>query len=61
MMEAIHYSEISVLTKEPHGATSKKAAFFIVTAIKTSNLTYFSLDCSSTLTYTTDIYSGPHI
>jgi hypothetical protein len=28
--------------QEPHGATSKKMSFFIVTAMKTSNLTYFS-------------------
>jgi hypothetical protein len=27
--------------EEPHGVTSKKIAFFIVTALKTSNVTYF--------------------
>jgi hypothetical protein len=37
MMEALGSSEISVLTR-PHGVTSKKTAFFIVTAIKTSYL-----------------------
>jgi hypothetical protein len=31
------------LTPHLHGATSKKTAFFIVTAVKTSNLTYSSL------------------
>jgi hypothetical protein len=30
--------------QEPHGVTSQKTAFFIVTAVKTSNLTYFSFD-----------------
>jgi hypothetical protein len=37
-MEAILSSETSVLI-EPHGATSQKVVFFIVTAVKTSNLT----------------------
>jgi hypothetical protein len=40
MMEALSSSEKSVL-KEPHGITSQKTPFFIVTAIKTSNLTLF--------------------
>jgi hypothetical protein len=31
------------LTQEVHSPTSKKTAFFIVTAVKTSNLTMFSL------------------
>jgi hypothetical protein len=31
-------SETSVL-KEPHGVTTQKTPFFIVTAVKTSNLT----------------------
>jgi hypothetical protein len=35
MKEALSYSETSVL-KESHGVTSQKAAFFIVTAVKTS-------------------------
>jgi hypothetical protein len=35
IMEAIHYSETSLLTR----ATSQKTAFFIVTVAKTSNLT----------------------
>jgi hypothetical protein len=38
MMEAIYSSTASVL-KQPHGVTSQKMAFFIVTAVKTSNLT----------------------
>jgi hypothetical protein len=38
MMEAMCSSETSVL-KEPHGVTSQKTALFIVTAVKTSNLT----------------------
>jgi hypothetical protein len=38
MKEAIRSSETSIL-KEPHGVTSQKTAFFIVTAVKTSNLT----------------------
>jgi hypothetical protein len=38
MVEAIGVSETSVLT-EPHDVTSQKTAFFIVTAVKTSNLT----------------------
>jgi hypothetical protein len=37
-MEAIYSSETSVL-KEPHCITSQKTAFFIVTAVKTSNIT----------------------
>jgi hypothetical protein len=37
-MEAIVSSETSVL-KDPHGVTSQKTAFFIVTAVKTSNPT----------------------
>jgi hypothetical protein len=28
-------------TQEPHGVTTQKTPFFIVTAVKTSNLTYF--------------------
>jgi hypothetical protein len=39
MMEALSSSEISVL-KEPHGVRCPKTPFFIVTAAKTSNLTY---------------------
>jgi hypothetical protein len=37
-MEALSSFETSVL-KEPRGVTSQKTAFFIVTAVKTSNLT----------------------
>jgi hypothetical protein len=29
--------------QDPHGVTSQKTPFFIVTAVKTSNLTYFDL------------------
>jgi hypothetical protein len=38
MKEAPGSSETSVL-KGPHGVTSQKTPFFIVTAVKTSNLT----------------------
>jgi hypothetical protein len=38
MKEALSSSETSVLTK-PHGVTSQKTPFLIVTAVKTSNLT----------------------
>jgi hypothetical protein len=38
MMEALGSSETSVL-QEPHGLTSQKTAFFIVTAVETTNLT----------------------
>jgi hypothetical protein len=31
------------LLQEPHGVTSQKTQFFIVTAVKTSNLTKFHL------------------
>jgi hypothetical protein len=37
-MEAVHSSETSVHTRT-NGTTSQKTAFFIVTAVKTSNLT----------------------
>jgi hypothetical protein len=37
-METVLSSETSVLTN-PHGLTSQKTAFFIVTAAKTSDLT----------------------
>jgi hypothetical protein len=37
-IEAIRSSETYVL-QEPHGVTSQKTAFFLVTARKTSNLT----------------------
>jgi hypothetical protein len=37
MKEALGSSETSVL-KEPHGVISQKTPFFIVTAVKTSNL-----------------------
>jgi hypothetical protein len=39
IMEATYSSETSVLTQEPHGFTSQKEALFIVTALKTSDLT----------------------
>jgi hypothetical protein len=38
MMEALSSSECRLL-QEPHGVTSQRTAFFIVTAVKTSNLT----------------------
>jgi hypothetical protein len=38
MMEAIPSSKTSFL-QEPHGITSQKMAFFIVTTMKISNLT----------------------
>jgi hypothetical protein len=31
--------------QEPHGATSQKTPFFIVTAVNTSNLAYGEVDC----------------
>jgi hypothetical protein len=37
MIEAILSSEMSVF-QEPHGVTSQKTAFFIVSAVRTSNL-----------------------
>jgi hypothetical protein len=36
--------ELSAL--EPHGVTSQKTSFFVVTAVKTSNLTYTYLTVS---------------
>jgi hypothetical protein len=39
MKEALSSSETSVITK-PHDVTSQKTTFFIVTAVKTSNLTF---------------------
>jgi hypothetical protein len=41
MMEAIHFSKTSAL-KKPHGVTSQKTIIFMVTAVKTSNLTNVS-------------------
>jgi hypothetical protein len=38
MVEATYSSETSVF-KKPHGVTSEKATFFVVTVAKTSNLT----------------------
>jgi hypothetical protein len=38
MKEALSSSEASFL-QEPHGLTSQKTPFFVVTAVKTSNLT----------------------
>jgi hypothetical protein len=38
MMEAIPSSKMSVL-QQPNGITSQKMAFFVVTAVKISNLT----------------------
>jgi hypothetical protein len=35
--EATRSSETSVFLIDPHGATCQKTAFFIVTAVKTSN------------------------
>jgi hypothetical protein len=49
MMEALSSSETSVL-QEPHGVTSQKTPFFIVTAVKTSNLTlslFVSIPCKN--------------
>jgi hypothetical protein len=39
MKEELSSSRTSVVLQEPHGVTSQKTAFFIVTAVKTSNLT----------------------
>jgi hypothetical protein len=38
MMEAIRFSETSILTRATQRVTSQKMAFFIATAVKTSNL-----------------------
>jgi hypothetical protein len=38
-METLSSSETSVFLQEPHGVTSQKTPFFIITALKTSNLT----------------------
>jgi hypothetical protein len=38
-MEALRSSEMPVLPK-PHGVTFQKTAFFIVSAVKISNLSY---------------------
>jgi hypothetical protein len=38
-MEELRSSETSVLTRATRRVTSLKTAFFIVTAVKTSNLT----------------------
>jgi hypothetical protein len=48
MMEAIVLPKCRFL-QETHGVTSLKAAFFVVTAVKTSNLTYH---------YPAGLYSG---
>jgi hypothetical protein len=59
MLEELRSSETSVLTRatrgnskedvilhqEPHEVTAKKTAFFIVTAVKTSNLTSEDANC----------------
>jgi hypothetical protein len=42
MMEALSDSKTSVFT-EPRGVTSHKTPFFIVTAVKTSNLTHIDM------------------
>jgi hypothetical protein len=34
------YSSETYVLKEPYGVTFQKTAFFVVTAVKTSNLTY---------------------
>jgi hypothetical protein len=44
MKEVLSSPETSVL-KELHGVTSQKKPFFIVTAVKTSNLTRETLPC----------------
>jgi hypothetical protein len=50
-MEVISSSETSVnKIIYIHGATSEKTAFFIVTAVKTSNLTYMKLNTSKSVT-----------
>jgi hypothetical protein len=48
-----------LFTQDLHGATSQKTAFFIVTAVKTSNHTYLCMDYSTTLSLLRlDLYSG---
>jgi hypothetical protein len=34
-----HLGTVLAVLQEPHGVTSQKTAFFVVTAVKTSNLT----------------------
>jgi hypothetical protein len=43
MMEAGRISETSVKFYRPHGATTQKTVIFILTAVRTSNLTNFKL------------------
>jgi hypothetical protein len=47
MKEALSSSEMPLL-HEPHGVTSQKTPFFIVTAVKTSNLTGYEVIMHST-------------
>jgi hypothetical protein len=42
MKESLRSSETSFL-QEPHGVTSQKTPFFIVTAVKTSKLTFITV------------------
>jgi hypothetical protein len=42
--------------QEPHGMTSQRTPFFIVTAVKTSNLTYFMWLCGSVASLICQLY-----
>jgi hypothetical protein len=48
MKEAPGSSKIRFL-QEPHGVTTQKTPFFIVTAVKTSTLTFFRVVCCKLL------------
>jgi hypothetical protein len=37
------HNNVNRFLQEPHGITSQKTPFFIVTAVKTSNLTHYNL------------------
>jgi hypothetical protein len=55
MKEVLSSSETSVL-QEPHDVTSKKTPLFILTAVKTSNLTQFSHTlCLSSIQVPSDV------
>jgi hypothetical protein len=57
MKEALSSSETSIHTK-PHGVTSQKTSFFIVTAVKTSNLTRLCSRASSLCSVSHYIYGA---
>jgi hypothetical protein len=60
MMEAIYSSQTSVL-QDLHGVTSQKTAFFIVAAVKISNLTLSLLICLFQIRFVDSHIMIPHI